>query len=473
MKVRGLQQQLANSGYLLPSQRDVLSRLLFQLAFNDFSRLAIIGASGSGKSTLALALAELFSEAEEISVNVAMLQAPIAEALLASQLGKQWFATSDLTEQNLLQRLQNVDADTRYILITDNPELLSAEQYAWILSLPVTLFVFTTQADSQMQLNLTIPGLTLADCEQLLQAEQLDPLALAERFANCQNNLHKLISPAPARTARAARKPVVSRPKAPLIAASVGGALILLFILTSWLNSTPSADQAKPVAEMAIVPIPQEQSATASPETIGATSQSALIDLSNDARVPELAEAEAEVEAEPEPAIVAMPSNAENIKAAVIDEAKTVVAEPTVATTLNNVQPLPAKLLQESVLTPEPEVKREQDTPKVHQHGALLATPAQHFVVQIAVLSSENALSRFKRNYPKLSIQVYQRSWQGRGQWVIVSQSFASNTAAKQYVQQLPSALSSAGPFIKSVGAVQQEIKAWQRLQLAQSSQDN
>ncbi|MDP5459514.1 SPOR domain-containing protein [Alishewanella sp. SMS8] len=471
MKVRGLQQQLANSGYLLPSQRDVLSRLLFQLAFNDFSRLAIIGASGSGKSTLALALAELFSEAEEISVNVAMLQAPIAEALLASQLGKQWFATSDLTEQNLLQRLQNVDADTRYILITDNPELLSAEQYAWILSLPVTLFVFTTQADSQMQLNLTIPGLTLADCEQLLQAEQLEPLALAERFANCQNNLHKLISPAPARTARAARKPVVRRPKAPLIAACVGAALILLFILTSWLNSTPSADQAKPAEEMAIVPIPQVQSATTSPETIAAASDSALMDLPNDARMPELAEAE--VEAEPEPAIVAMPSNAENIKAAIIDEAKTVVAEPTVATTLNNVQPLPAKLLQESVLTPEPEVKREQDTPKVHQHGALLATPAQHFVVQIAVLSSENALSRFKRNYPKLSIQVYQRSWQGRGQWVIVSQSFASNTAAKQYVQQLPSALSSAGPFIKSVGAVQQEIKAWQRLQLAQSSQDN
>ncbi|MCC5452554.1 SPOR domain-containing protein [Rheinheimera sp. UJ51] len=469
MKVRGLQQQLANSGYLLPSQRDVLSRLLFQLAFNDFSRLAIIGASGSGKSTLALALAELFSEAEEISVNVAMLQAPIAEALLASQLGKQWFATSDLTEQNLLQRLQNVDADTRYILITDNPELLSAEQYAWILSLSVTLFVFTTQADSQMQLNLTIPGLTLADCEQLLQAEQLDPLALAERFANCQNNLHKLISPAPARTARAAREAVVSRPKAPLIAAGVGAALILLFILTSWLNSTPSADQAKPATEMAIVPMPQVQSATASPETIGVASESAQLDLPNDAKLPELAE----VEAETEPAIVAMPSNAENIKAAVIDEAKTVVAEPTVATTLNNVQPLPDKLLQESVLTPEPEVKREQDSPKVHQHGALLATPAQHFVVQIAVLSSENALSRFKRNYPKLSIQVYQRSWQGRGQWVIVSQSFASNTAAKQYVQQLPSALSSAGPFIKSVGAVQQEIKAWQRLHLAQSSQDN
>lgn len=74
MKVRGLQQQLAASHYLLPSQRDLLSRLLFQLAFNDFNQLAVFGGCGSGKSTLCLALAELFSGCEEMQLNAAMVK---------------------------------------------------------------------------------------------------------------------------------------------------------------------------------------------------------------------------------------------------------------------------------------------------------------------------------------------------------------------------------------------------------------
>ena len=69
MDITDLQARLAQLDHLLPSQREWLDRLLFQLAFNDNQQINILGASGSGKSTLALAIAELLSG----QYNIALL----------------------------------------------------------------------------------------------------------------------------------------------------------------------------------------------------------------------------------------------------------------------------------------------------------------------------------------------------------------------------------------------------------------
>lgn len=466
MKVRGLQQQLAASTYLLPSQRDVLSRLLFQLAFNDFTRLAIVGQAGSGKTTLALALAELFSECQDIAVNVAMLQAPLTDELLSTQLARQWFAEPGLTKDQLSNRLTIESGTTELILIADDLEQLTATQYDWLLTLPVRLFMFGSSTDANMQLNLTLPVLTLADCEQLLQAEELDPLALAERFANSQHNLHKLLH-------EEGQRSVVSKAQStsrkPLVAAAVGACLVLL-VLFSILLKDDSRQPTEPkwvitASERAVNAIPL-------PPVDEVRHEPILIDTNVDMIRP--------APEKPEPAAIAASEDivAHNVAATGItsdplltdikpppllvdDSAKVAVSAPATV--------LPAEPVSSAAVTAGNMASDEV----VYDHATLLETPVQQFLVQIAVLSSENALKRFTRTYPQLPVMVYQRRWQGREQWVIVSGPFANNSAAKQHLQQLPTALSASGPFIKTVGAVQQEIYAWQRLKLAEPGQGN
>lgn len=467
MKVRGLQQQLAASVYLLPSQRDLLSRLLFQLAFNDFNKLAILGGSGSGKSTLAFALAELFSECQEMSVNVALLQAPMTTEQLIAQLAKQWFAAPQLSATELVARLAAEAAHTEWVLIVDDPEQLTEAQTDWLLQLTVRLFMFAGEAQGEMQLNLAIPALTLTDSEQLLQTEALDALSLAERFAHSQGDLHKLL----AKESSVAKRPLTKvGDKRPQLVIVVAVLLVLLVGLFFWLNDDTSAEHSElailtieepplniidlPVmpdivaTELAITPEPESAALVLATETKSIVAESKKDPLL--AEVP-LSESIAEVGlAEITPAdksneqLDEKHSQQQNVKVAAASEK----SEPNVA--------VPATLPL-----------------AVYDHLTLLDFSANSLLVQLAVLSDEGALTRFKQSYPQLQILVYQRNWQGKEQWIIVSGPFTSNASARRHIQQLPGSLSASGPFIKTVGAVQQEIQTWQRLKLAKTTQGN
>ena len=57
-----LHQKLATLQGLLPSQRQWLERLVFQLEFNPYQLIYLVGGPGSGKSTLTLAIADLLSD---------------------------------------------------------------------------------------------------------------------------------------------------------------------------------------------------------------------------------------------------------------------------------------------------------------------------------------------------------------------------------------------------------------------------
>ena len=101
----------------------------------------------------------------------------------------------------------------------------------------------------------------------------------------------------------------------------------------------------------------------------------------------------------------------------------------------------------------------------MHDEQQLLDMPKQQLAIQLAVLSSEAALRRFNRTYPQLASLSYQRNWQGKMQLVVVLAPFADSQAAKAAIKQLPDALRSAGPFVKTLQAVQVEIRARQHSQ--------
>lgn len=471
MKVRGLQQQLAASTYLLPSQRELLSRLLFQLAFNDFSKLAIFGTGGSGKSTLALALAELFSECQEMVVNVALLQAPLSTEQLVAQLAKQWFAAAHLSAAELTSRLAADAEHTEWVLIVDDPERLNKEQLDWLQNLPVRLFLFAGSAQQEMQLNLAIPPITLQDCELLLQAETLSTLSVAERFAHSHGNLHQLV----AKTATTPKAPqAVAKPAKPLLAAAVGGTLVLLVVLILWINGASEPQQQNsaqannadtpniiklPESELIAITEPERElpETELRAELNVADNNQELASLSPEPAAttpaPEVPVAKVDTEhAQPEPRLVPERSAATESKARA---ELTAEAEKAPSAAAAKPQAKPASTQQVALPL------------AVYDHVTLLNAPANNLVVQLAVLSGENALQRFKQRYPQLQVLVYQRSWQGKEQWIIVSGPFAGSALARQHIQQLPGSLSAAGPFTKTVGAVQQEILAWQRLQLA------
>ena len=100
-----------------------------------------------------------------------------------------------------------------------------------------------------------------------------------------------------------------------------------------------------------------------------------------------------------------------------------------------------------------------------YDEAQLLAMNRQQVALQLAVLSSEASLQRFNKTYPQLDSLVYQRSLQGKTQWVILLAPFSSATAANQQLAQLPEALRASGPFVKRLQAVQKEINALRRNQ--------
>ena len=461
MKIRSLQQQLDQNSYLLPSQRDLLSRLLFQLAFNDFDRLAIVGAAGSGKSTLALVLAELFSECQEMSVNVALVQSPLSLQQLSKQLSQQWFATEQLDSESLLARCRT-DNTSEYVLLLDDADTLDLSCWALLEQLPARLFCFVPQPDPRFQLNLTIPALSLVDSQQLLQEQQLDPLALAERFALSQGNLHLLLQmPLIATKTSATRtKKVEAQSGAFPWLAAVALIAVVAIAAVSWLGRKPPTT---------LPPLP---TSTAPDKAVTANTPQA--ELMPDTPEPLLSGAEM---IEPEalalasvtaaeitdPGTLPIESNSDAIPEQVAKEATTVAAETPVAAP----EQVPVATKPAAVVLPQPVRATATTTakPAGSAASALAALAATERLVQLAVLSDEAALKRFQQQYPGLQYHLYQRQQQGRQQWVLVAGPFKNNAAASAYIAQLPAKLRDAGPFIRTARSVQQDLAA--------STQDN
>lgn len=476
MKIRGLQQQLAANTYLLPSQREVLTRLLFQLAFNDFSYLALIGAEGSGKSTIALVLGELLSDCQEMPVNVALVSLPAVGAELRQQLAQHWFATSSLNTADLLSRIK-AQPEVEFVLLLDNADLLQADDWLWLQQLPVRIFSFRQQPDERMQLNLSIPALTLADCQQVLQAERLDAISLAERFARSQGNLHRLLQP---ESRRSSQSLVSNKTKRgfpwPLALLTLVLATVAAFIwmlptateppLVTLPTTIPEQQTELPATPVSLMPASEVVAADAISITSALPAETAAVITEPEATTP------ASITVSEDELPNSAQQNNEQQKGA--GSALAAIEQPSSTASSTDAVKTSAATDVVTGAKPAPTIPTEvAESAVVTVKHPILNLPASQRLVQLAALSEPAAVLRFASDFPTVDHLVYQRRWQGREQWVIVAGPFDNNSLALQYIQRLPARLKTSGPFSKTVRSVQQEILAWQRSVPVVTEQEN
>ncbi|MGP9800106.1 hypothetical protein [Rheinheimera sp. NSM] len=430
MDTTELQTKLATLSHLTPSQHEWLERLLFQLAFNDSRQIHATGAVGAGKSTLAMAVAELFSG----QYNVAMLNPPLDEAKAQQQLMQQWFGAVWQADSPLVTQVNAQASTLPLLLIIDDAEHFSNSFLQQLEALPCVLFCFSVQKVADNGLVLTLGQLTTADAEYLLQHENLNSIELAARLASADGNLHLLLQSATdSSSATEATEPPQPGFRLSTVQLASGVAVLLLIaVLAFMLWPEPEKKVVRiPVVPTAVIPASEPEEA-----------------LPAELIVSEEPVAEADIaEAAPQP----MPTVQDEIVVAEIDDATSAITDDNQATVV--VEPA------EVETTPPPAVDYLFDEVQ------LLAADKQQVALQLAVLSSDAALQRFKSAYPQLMTLTYQRSWQGKMQLVLLLAPFSNATAAKAERDQLPEALQATGPFVKTMQAVQAEIKAQQRNQ--------
>ena len=466
MDITVLQQRLAEQRHLLPSQHELLNRLLFQLAFNDFQNIGLVGGEGSGKSTLALALAELFSE----QANVALLNGAVSETEIESQLLQHWFGRQR-PEPTLAQLMAEPAAGALpLLLIVDNFNQLATSARQKLLQLDCLGFFLLSEPSVDMALNLSINIPTLQDASQVLRDKQLEPLAVAERFAASHGNMHLLhsavIQPEERKSAGAAYW---------LLPAAI--VLLVMAAAIYWLL---------PVSNNVVKP-----KITDTPELVGQRSSDTASDLPSALNTAQADNATGENSVEPatgpalsdstnlknspEPEIISAES-AEKSPEPVNNSAVSAVEPPreaeSTATEPPAVMPQEIRSAPQENAEPAATTKAPDSTEPVtvaaealYQEPLLLSLPPEIKVLQLAVLTSDAAVARFVRSFPDTGIMVYQRSWQGQLQWVILAKQYYPDTSsARQARALLPERLRETGPFIKPVVQVQQEIKALARL---------
>ena len=290
---------------------------------------------------------------------------------------------------------------------------------------------------------------TSADAAQLLQSHQLDEQAIARRLADANGNMHHLLQPA--QTEITSQLPPTSTDDKPYTKPVIAaGVLVVLAVLLWWLMSEPAKTN-KPIAAAAavkpITPAALQPAVTAQPPAEQVTPIATESDLGSSG-LDETAE-----QLMPEQIV-------EADKPEQLEVDATEVVDP-----LQHNQP---KVSAEQ--TGEADVGSDSDPLAIaageQQYQldeiSLLQTEREAFAVQLAVLSSEAAYQRFKATYPALPVKAYQRNWQGQTQLVLLLVSFADKDTARAQIKQLPAALRATGPFIKSMQAVQTEIKVRQ-----------
>ena len=449
MDITDLQARLAQLDHLLPSQREWLDRLLFQLAFNDNQQINILGASGSGKSTLALAIAELLSG----QYNIALLDASVNTASVIQQLMQQWFgqpgdASIPITEQVALTEDQSPLA-----VIIDDAERFPPELIQQLSSLPSLVLCFSAQSLDAAGLTLTLNRITTDDAEQLLRHDALNSIEITERLARADGNMHQLLQPVEIEHRDETTDVVAEKHtalKKPVLLASSIAVLLVLLVIVFW----PSQRQPESPVRMPVERAPAPALPVELPDSEANIEHTAIDSTIN----PDTEQAEAEV-------------SAETTTEQGSDLGTPALQEPVVDTTQNQTAGT-AIASAETVSSPEvPDTEGSDSTTFAYDEDTLLSLQKSEVAVQLAVLSSDAALARFKRAYPTLETLSYQRSWQGKMQLVLVLAPFDNASEAKAKMSELPAALRASGPFTKTIKAIQSEINARQ-LSLQSGQQD-
>ncbi len=219
-----LHQKLASLQGLLPSQRQWLDRLIFQLEFNPYQHIRVVGGAGTGKSTMALAIADLLSE----DFNLALLTASEAfsPAQIRQHLLDNWFGFGGDGHKRLIQLVGERQSAQPLGLVIDQADDLPDELWGELAELPCLVIALGEHHDPHAELNLPLASASLDDARVLLKDQDFGTLTLADRLDRANGNLHFLLDPQLAKAPVKKAKQVQPSGISPLAVFITGMALI-------------------------------------------------------------------------------------------------------------------------------------------------------------------------------------------------------------------------------------------------------
>ncbi len=256
-----LHQKLATLQGLLPSQRQWLERLVFQLEFNPYQLIYLVGGPGTGKSTLALAIADLLSD--EFNLALLTVEPELSAGKIRQHLLEQWFGHGSVTDKPLISLIGERESRQPLALILDQSEYLPQALWAELADVPCLVIATAEQADAHAELNLALAAITMEDAEILLKDSAFSTLTIAERLAQAQGNLHLLLNPQLA--AKAAKQPAQQLQTAsiagPLWVFTIGMALIVA-VVVFWFWTERQLQQGNGIGTLTYLPEEQEVAGT-------------------------------------------------------------------------------------------------------------------------------------------------------------------------------------------------------------------
>lgn len=256
-----LHQKLSTLQGLLPSQRKWLDRLVFQLDFNPYQFICLVGGPGSGKTTVALAIADLLSDQYNLALLTA--EASLRAPQIRQHLLEQWFGYGVASDKTLLELCADRPSPQPLALIIDQAELLPKELWSELADLPCLVIATALTDDAHAELNLPLSPPTMEDAAMLLQDQQFSTLTIAERLELAAGNLHVLLDPKQARQQQqpTGQMPATASLAAPLWTFTIGMAAILA-VIVFWFWTERQMAPVNGLGELTYLPEEQEVSPT-------------------------------------------------------------------------------------------------------------------------------------------------------------------------------------------------------------------
>lgn len=448
---------------LLPSQRELLERVVFQLEFNGFQHIHLVGKAGSGKTTLSLVLAELLSD--EMNLAYFSAQPGMTTQDCQKQLLQQWFGLSDY-ESSLMEQLE-LPHSQPLAWVLDSQRELPLSCLSMLRAHPVHIITTGPDVLTEADVNLTIPEITAADVRLLLPESAISAWSIEDRLVHAAGNLHSLLEPDTIAVESKVDSDVQTsghsamRYRLASLALAVVGAL---FIAGYWwmhdsnesVVDVPPADNE--VTQRFQAPALHQQSALPRRTDVAADNGIDATQLPDEESAPQ-----SEVSSEPEdtPEIIATELSEQDTlqvvpEAPALSPDETQETENTAATSAQVA--LPADMEADQTSTSE-----DTSTPYRYQEAELLAMDSGTFALQLGAFSSEAAAQRLMTRYSELTMHLYRRRQGNQLQWVVVMAPFDDAVTARNQRNQLSDALQAETPFAKPLRTLQQEIQ--QRLQ--------